>query len=311
LKIYCFRRGLIHFTKDDTPINVVVNTSKIFLDNKEYVLSIVTDITNVIEAKRELEHQKNTLNAIIYVLNEFVNNNNFNQSVENSLNKVIETLNVDRVSIFQNSMIDDKLVCSQKFEVTKEHIPSEINNPKLQNIPYDSAVLVRWKDKFLKDEHVEGFIIDFPAFERELTDSYDIVSILVMPIWSENDFWGFIGFDDCTTERIWNDEDKDVLKALANSFVSALNQENFAKNLQRQVSEQIKDLRKKDEQLLQQSKLAQMGEMIGMIAHQWRQPLNAISATSINISLLSNMKMLEAPKVIESSNFIQEQCQLP
>jgi len=67
--------------------------------------------------------------------------------------------------------------------------------------------------------------------------------------------------------------------------------------------------RQKNEQLLQQSKLAQMGDMIGMIAHQWRQPLNAISATGINLSLLSSMKMLEDANVQEDSLFIQEQCQ--
>ncbi|MEA3352346.1 MAG: response regulator [Campylobacterota bacterium] len=38
------------------------------------------------------------------------------------------------------------------------------------------------------------------------------------------------------------------------------------------------------ERILQQSKMAQMGEMISMIAHQWRQPLAAISATTNNLS---------------------------
>lgn len=41
-----------------------------------------------------------------------------------------------------------------------------------------------------------------------------------------------------------------------------------------------KELRKKDLMLSQQSKMAMMGEMIGNIAHQWKQPLSAISMSN-------------------------------
>ncbi len=49
--------------------------------------------------------------------------------------------------------------------------------------------------------------------------------------------------------------------------------------LEKKVDEEIKLRYQKEQMLVQQSKLASMGEMIAMIAHQWKQPLNAISLT--------------------------------
>lgn len=49
--------------------------------------------------------------------------------------------------------------------------------------------------------------------------------------------------------------------------------------LNSKIEVQVETLRQKDRQLQYQSRLAQMGEILNMIAHQWKQPLSAITST--------------------------------
>lgn len=53
--------------------------------------------------------------------------------------------------------------------------------------------------------------------------------------------------------------------------------QDYQENLEKKVQKEISIRREREKALLQQSKLASMGEMIGAIAHQWRQPLNELS----------------------------------
>ncbi len=80
-------------------------------------------------------------------------------------------------------------------------------------------------------------------------------------------------------------------------------------NLKKDITQAIKDNRYKEQQLFQQSRLAQMGEMISMIAHQWRQPLTAISATSAGISLKAKLHKLDENIAIELADKISNYAQ--
>ncbi|MEN8146648.1 MAG: HAMP domain-containing sensor histidine kinase [Campylobacterota bacterium] len=57
--------------------------------------------------------------------------------------------------------------------------------------------------------------------------------------------------------------------------------------LEQRVKEETEKNRYQEQMMMQQTRMAQMGEMISMIAHQWRQPLAAISATT-NALILKN-----------------------
>jgi signal transduction histidine kinase len=59
------------------------------------------------------------------------------------------------------------------------------------------------------------------------------------------------------------------------------------------VSEELARNREKDHLLIQQSRLAAMGEMIGNIAHQWRQPINALALLLANLQDASEFGELD------------------
>ena len=66
----------------------------------------------------------------------------------------------------------------------------------------------------------------------------------------------------------------------------------YNERLQREIEKVRKELEEQQKQLIQQSRLAQMGEMISMIAHQWRQPLTAISAGCMNLKIQDELGTL-------------------
>ncbi|UFS70101.1 ATP-binding protein [Geomonas sp. RF6] len=71
--------------------------------------------------------------------------------------------------------------------------------------------------------------------------------------------------------------------------------------LDKRVAERTQELREKDHLLMQQSRLAAMGEMINNIAHQWRQPLNSLGLLVQEIPLLVELGEVDEAAVTRNS----------
>jgi len=69
---------------------------------------------------------------------------------------------------------------------------------------------------------LQGTPRDFPSPARELLESQEIRSLLVCPIIVGGEWWGFVGFDDCRTERQWPPMQVSVLQALSNALAGSL-----------------------------------------------------------------------------------------
>lgn len=73
------------------------------------------------------------------------------------------------------------------------------------------------------------------------------------------------------------------------------------RGLEEKIAHEVELSRQKDEIMFRQSRLASMGEMIGNIAHQWRQPLNAM------VLIIQSFQMKRLAGVELSDAFIDEQ----
>jgi len=109
----------------------------------------------------------------------------------------------------------------------------------------------------------------------------------------------------------------DEIEELAMSFKYMLSSLSKSKNelqesansLEIRVKEEIEKNRDKEAQLAEQAKLVSMGEMIGNIAHQWRQPLSIISTSATGLILQQEYQTLSEENLIKGCNNINDSAQ--
>jgi PAS domain S-box-containing protein len=156
-------------------------------------------------------------------------------SIDDALNRCIEAIGqsqeIDRCYIFKNKQENQDLKLYYVYEWCNEGIDPYLRSPELNGVSYDDFPGLY--DTLSKDEPLYGLVkeSDNKLFV-ETMEMQGIKSYLFTPIFSENKFWGWIGYDDCKTDKRWIDEEVYVLHTVAKNIGIRLNQDKTKAKLQ-------------------------------------------------------------------------------
>lgn len=182
------------------------------------IIAIVLETRERIAVENKLAYKSELLSTITKITNKFLINSDINIIFDEVLSTLGVATNVDRVYYFDNDSKNRTTV--QRYEWVSRPELSEINNPELQKHSYDyfmDYIQVLQQNKFYKFlvKDVKNLV-----YKKNLEEQ-NILSILILPIFVKEQLYGYIGFDDCTTERVWSDDEINILEALAINISSS------------------------------------------------------------------------------------------
>lgn len=155
---------------------------------------------------------------------------------ENLIEEVLRQLGVatgsDRVYIFKNDEITkENLGLSLKGEwVAKGVLPNK-DLIKDGVCTYDDLGYSRWCKILASGQLLHGEVEELPEAEQENLKKAGVKSFIIAPIFVDQEWWGYIGFDQCRRARSWESVQIDALKTASSIFGAALSRQNAEKKL--------------------------------------------------------------------------------
>jgi len=250
--------------KNGGRVDVNMSARVINYQGKNATIGTLKDITHQKRLERVLLNQKNLFKGVSDAANILLTERDFDVAISNTLKSLGQSSDIDRVYIFENSIDkqSNQPMMSQKYEWTNGAVSQEINNPNLTNLHY-FPMFESWYPVLANGETVNSLVKDLNEELKNLLSAQTIKSILISPIMVKNQFWGFIGFDYCQSDRVWSESEISILQTTAANLGGFIERELSRKELI-EAKETAEDMSK-----LKSNFLANM-------SHELRTPLIAI-----------------------------------
>ncbi len=202
-------------------------------DESGKVIEIVAIGRDITKEKELLMAQKQTtalLEGIATATQALLINEDARYAIQQAIDILGMSMNTDRCYLFSihEEQNTKEIYARQDFEWAKPGVEPQISNPELQHSPI--AEMSIYHDYLLKGVPFFAIISNIKEdFLREVLESQQILSILMIPISIDRKLVAFIGFDDCTNEREWLETDIHFLSTASNAIGAIYKKEDYRK----------------------------------------------------------------------------------
>lgn len=205
------------------------------------------------------------------------------EGVKQTLAVLGEATEVDRIYIFRNHFNDSGEFCmSYTWEWVAKEIDAQMDFSLLQNLPY--SMFPNISAKLERDEVINDLVKNTTnkLFYETMTEQ-DIIAYLFVPIFSGKKFWGYIGFDNCSSEDLFSVEQVAALHALATTLGALILTRNQKRRLIQSRKKYVKLINSINDVIFRLDE----NQCIGFINEAWTRISRYKTVDSVNIEFSS------------------------
>ena len=263
-------------TKYNTRITGLLSSEAIITKGEKYFLTVMADITHEKMVEKELKMKSDFQKVLMNISTNCINIplSEVEETINNSLQEIGRFVNADRSYIFNYDF--DSMTTSNTFEWSEDGIEPQIDN--MQDIPITEVPVWVNNHKNGKKMLIEDVdLLPDHTFLKQVLQEQDIKSVITIPMISDNNCLGFVGFDWVKSKHVFSDFENALLKLFAQLILNIKNRA-------------IIDINLKQEKEKAQAASKAKSEFLANMSHEIRTPLNGVIGFT---ELLKSTKLSE------------------